>query len=628
LLLNISESVYRFMFFQKMPRLFLKLPSSCTVGVMNFRTALIPAIIALVFIPALAEASTPFSSLSGATATNTLDNTSYAQEWDWSTLSGGAALTLTSSSTAATDKTVLDINSSGFNSSSGRINYGIQLVTSHASTNSTNYGIYATASQGTAHNYGIYSQINGPTSNVGDAGIWGQGNGSGTYGVYGTSASATGYAGYFDNSAGGYAAAFMGGNVGIGTATPLNLLDVYGGGGIHISSGVPSSTTMALYNNSGTLTWNGIALATGSSVSGTTNYIPVFTGSNSLGDSVIYQSGSNVGIGTATPQSLVHAYGGEVQVGSSGASCASAIGGAIRFSGSTLYYCDGTSTWQTVSSGGSQWTTSGSNIYYSTGNVGIGTSNATTLLQVGSTPTSGNACNISSSGVMTNCTWNGVVISKTYGGVNQTAPTTQIFTSGSGTYTTPAGVVWLKVRIAAGGGGGGGVGSGNNGGAGGTGGNTTFGTSLLTANGGAGGANLGNGAGGTASGGNLNLTGSAGGPSLQSANTLGFSGGYGGSACLGIITAAPQYGGAPPYAGSNGQANSSAGGSGAAGTSAQAVAGGGGGGGCVEDIITSPSATYSYAVGAGGTAGTAGTSGAAGGTGGSGWLYVEEHYNY
>jgi hypothetical protein len=58
----------------------------------------------------------------------------------------------------------------------------------------------------------------------------------------------------------------------------------------------------------------------------------------------------NVGIGTTSPQSLVHAYGGEVQVGSSAASCAAANGGAIRFSGSTLYYCDGSSAWQSVTS--------------------------------------------------------------------------------------------------------------------------------------------------------------------------------------------------------------------------------------------------------------------------------------
>jgi hypothetical protein len=49
------------------------------------------------------------------------------------------------------------------------------------------------------------------------------------------------------------------------------------------------------------------------------------------------------------------------------------------------------------------------------------------------------------------------------------------------------------------------------------------------------------------------------------------------------------------------------------------TSGGGGGGEYAELLITSPSATYSYAVGAGGTAGT-GT--AAGGVGGSGVIIV------
>ncbi|GIV45401.1 MAG: hypothetical protein KatS3mg036_0219 [Ignavibacterium sp.] len=35
--------------------------------------------------------------------------------------------------------------------------------------------------------------------------------------------------------------------------------------------------------------------------SGTTNYIPLFTGSSTLGSSVLYQSGSKIGIGTTTP---------------------------------------------------------------------------------------------------------------------------------------------------------------------------------------------------------------------------------------------------------------------------------------------------------------------------------------
>jgi trimeric autotransporter adhesin len=82
------------------------------------------------------------------------------------------------------------------------------------------------------------------------------------------------------------------GNVGIGTTTPANALDIGTGGGIHITSGIPASTTAALYNNAGTLTWNGTAVGGGSPIwthSGTNDYLTTTT--------------DNVGIGTATPLS-------------------------------------------------------------------------------------------------------------------------------------------------------------------------------------------------------------------------------------------------------------------------------------------------------------------------------------
>jgi hypothetical protein len=46
----------------------------------------------------------------------------------------------------------------------------------------------------------------------------------------------------------------------------------------------------------------------------------------------------------------------------------------------------------------------------------------------------------------------------------------------------------------------------------------------------------------------------------------------------------------------------------------------------MDVIITSPSATYAYAVGAAGTASTAGTSGFAGGAGGSGSIYITAYF--
>lgn len=210
------------------------------------------------------------------------------------------------------------------------------------------------------------------------------------------------------------------------------------------------------------------------------------------------------------------------------------------------------------------------------------------------------------------------------------APTIQKFTSSSGTYTAPTSPVPLYINVRMIGGGGGGGGSGSSGGsAGGTGGNSTFGTSLLVSNGGVGGANAGGsgGAGGTASLGSgpigTILTGGAG-DGANAATTINSKGGYGAASPLGGA------GGGSPEGNTAGvaAANNTGAGGGGAGSSTTGVNSGAGGGaaGWVDAIITSPSATYAYAVGAAGTGGTAGTSGSAGGAGGSGYIEVREFY--
>ena len=219
-----------------------------------------------------------------------------------------------------------------------------------------------------------------------------------------------------------------GGFLGIGSTSPVNALDIGTSQGIRIASGTPTNTAYALYNNAGTLTWNGSALDILSG--GVANYDAIWTSPTTIGTGLIYETGGKVGIGTTgpgstldiwgtaagdlglnssayetqlnmvntstsgqswriatggssggfaggnfgiydktnavvrmsvspagniywngnvgvattSPQSKLHVYGGEVQVGSSGTGCANNNGGAVRFNGSTLYYCDGTST--------------------------------------------------------------------------------------------------------------------------------------------------------------------------------------------------------------------------------------------------------------------------------------------
>ncbi|MCB0421151.1 MAG: hypothetical protein KDD61_09145 [Bdellovibrionales bacterium] len=207
---------------------------------------------------------------------------------------------------------------------------------------------------------------------------------------------------------------------------------------------------------------------------------------------------------------------------------------------------------------------------------------------------------------------------------SQIQPTIQTFTSGSGTYTTPNGTKYIRVRMV--GGGGGGAGSGTSGGSGGATTASTFGSSLLSAGGGGsatGGAGSGA-AGGSSSLGTgpigIALTGGSGGGSAAAVN---IQGGQGGSSAFG---GGGGGGVAGPGAGLAAAANTGGGGGGAGMGGSGGSAGGGGAGGYVDAIINNPSSSYSYVVGTGGTGGTAGTGGAAGGAGAAGIIIVEEYY--
>lgn len=212
-----------------------------------------------------------------------------------------------------------------------------------------------------------------------------------------------------------------------------------------------------------------------------------------------------------------------------------------------------------------------------------------------------------------------------------TGPSTLTFSAAQamGTYTTPAGALYLRSRMA--GGGGGGAGGGGSAGSGVTGTPSTFGTAVLIANGGQGagtGANA-SGIGGTASLGSgpigIALTGGGGANSVLASSTNFNQGASGGSSALG--------GGGGGANGSNagvaGAPNTGGGGGGGGGGAAISLpsGSGGGSGGFVDALITGTLASsYFYSVGIGGGGGSAGTSGSAGGAGGSGLIEITEYY--
>ena len=199
-------------------------------------------------------------------------------------------------------------------------------------------------------------------------------------------------------------------------------------------------------------------------------------------------------------------------------------------------------------------------------------------------------------------------------------PTITKFLTGSGTYTVPANVTSLRVRMVGGGNGGSGNGS-----TGGLGTNSSFGTALLVASSGfglsdGGTATLGTGPIGIAVQGGFGKNG------YVTSNEPGF-GGDGGSTLLGFGGRGGFLGGAPASAPA---ANSGGGGGGGSTLLNTTATPGGGGGGSIDCIITPAmacwAATFAYVVGTGGTAGTTGSGGAAT-AGASGIIVIEEHYN-
>lgn len=225
----------------------------------------------------------------------------------------------------------------------------------------------------------------------------------------------------------------------------------------------------------------------------------------------------------------------------------------------------------------------------------------------------------------------GVATATTVNGSTLAVPTQQRFTSGTAaTYTTPANVRQIRVRMVGGGAGGQGVavsGTYVNGSAGGT---TTF--KDVTALGGAV---------STSSGSLLNATpggaggsGGSDGTGTTSIFRVGGGGAGGGANVTNVTNCVSGTGGSSFFGGAGfgvyssggaaAQTNSGSGGSGGAVNAASQVCGAGGGAGeYVEFTINNPAASYTYTVG---TAGSGGSSTQNGGAGAAGQIIVGEFY--
>jgi hypothetical protein len=184
-------------------------------------------------------------------------------------------------------------------------------------------------------------------------------------------------------SGSGYAATFMGGNVGVGSSTPTSLFQTadvsakttaYTG----ILHSVTNTSSTAAINKIGmdiqsTGVWNGAgAINTGLAVNatgGATNYAATF-------------SGGNVGIGTLTPAAPLDV-AGDVKVGNSSASCTASNKGSIRYNNvsSVLEFCNGTG-WNLIQAAACTNATPGVFSFIDQANVALSTLTTSNIVQV------------------------------------------------------------------------------------------------------------------------------------------------------------------------------------------------------------------------------------------------------
>lgn len=102
--------------------------------------------------PSTVATAVPLSGLTAATGSNTIDNTTHLQTWNWSGAVQGALLLGRTTTTAAASGYMLGISMSGTHSTAGRSSFGIDITNAHTGATSTNYGLRLNVSGATVNN--------------------------------------------------------------------------------------------------------------------------------------------------------------------------------------------------------------------------------------------------------------------------------------------------------------------------------------------------------------------------------------------------------------------------------------------------------------------------------------------
>ncbi len=219
--------------------------------------------------------------------------------------SGNASVPLNLSNTGQTKLGGLTLNTGGaaygLIVSSGNVGIGTLTPTIARLDVAQN----SVVSPGTAIKFGAQGFLVSTATNISDNAYW---NGSAWTNVNNAASSRMyltgGNAGFFTSPAGvsptwtERLTILNNGDVGVGTASPGTKLEV--AGQVKITGGSPGAGKVLTSDAVGLATWTTPSSGTVGG-SGTANYLPKFSAATTLANSIIYDNGTNVSIGAASP---------------------------------------------------------------------------------------------------------------------------------------------------------------------------------------------------------------------------------------------------------------------------------------------------------------------------------------